>query len=520
MSEANRSRFLGLLPQALGSPAALLESLRLAFQSTWPPFHQALATADEDAIPVVAAVDGFSERFLGEPLFLNPSGENEPSPQPHCVLPSPEDAPLHILPLENQGYWILASATAWDLEGSAVLDLVPIVSSLAVACNQPKRSPMQLASLEESDRLAGLGRLLAGIAHELRGPLQSIISKAELLARGSEPASPKTLGEHFLQAGLRCRDILEGVLPQAQRPSGHTAFTISLHDCFLEALELDRFSQEGEVEIAMESQGTPMIRARKGRLVQVLLNLLTNARHAVREARGRQTVRITIESIPGTESRLPVDPGQEVVRASVQDQGAGVPAEIADLIFDPFFTTRSGGEGTGLGLAISREIVVKEGGILYLDRTHEVGARFVLEFPAEESPPPLPTATSSAPGPCGLSILTIDDDVELLETYRAILSLDDHEVLGCSSLKAGLAAIESQHFDVIITDQRLPDGKGLALVETLRETHPHLAQRIILATGDVAREDSKEAIEKAGVPLLLKPFQIDDLSAAIASLLA
>ena len=192
-------------------------------------------------------------------------------------------------------------------------------------------------------------------------------------------------------------------------------------------------------------------------------------------------------------------PETAVVRISVEDQGPGVPVELRESIFEPFVTTKPQGSGTGLGLSVSKSILMDLGGALYLDASFTPGARFVVELPVTDQAAP-PAEGDQLPTSEGLRILLIDDDREILETYEVILSLDNHQVTSCDRGKKALEVLESDSFDAILCDVRLPDLRGTEFLEILSVRNPELAARVIFATGDVVNASPRAFLAAGSTP--------------------
>ncbi|HYC79052.1 MAG TPA: response regulator, partial [Planctomycetota bacterium] len=188
---------------------------------------------------------------------------------------------------------------------------------------------------------------------------------------------------------------------------------------------------------------------------------------------------------------------------------------LRERIFDAFVTTKAEGRGTGLGLYVARSMIEDSGGVLYLDERHSPGARFVIELPAAS---PAPAAAPGAPPPRpaeGRRVLIVDDDRDVLETYQVVLALDRHEVVACDRARAALEACRTSDFDAVVCDVRLPDLGGRAFLEALAAFKPHLAARVIFATGDVTAAETQELLSSTPQPSLVKPFRIEELEAAI-----
>ncbi|MAG58849.1 MAG: hypothetical protein CMJ83_21380 [Planctomycetes bacterium] len=422
------------------------------------------------------------------------------------------------------GTWNLASRDLETFDPSAIDLLSHLGDAVALAASRTHlqgRVEQQTIQLVESEKLAAVGRLVAGVAHELGGPLQAIISLAEVLGRNPERDDRLEAANRILRSALRCRGMVQDLLTYA-RKHPHRLVPVQASNAIMDALELDRFSDVGEVQIHLDGpHDVPAVMADQQRLTQVFLNLITNARHATALDGQPGLVRVRIAEIPGGESRLTLPDDATVVQISVEDQGPGVPEEIRLSIFEPFVTTKPEGRGTGLGLSVSRSLLMDMSGLLYIDETYGPGAKFVVELPACDEPvPQVPDSADPPPAvTCtGQRILLIDDDREILETYEVILGLDDHIVRSCDRGKKALEILQDDTFDVILCDIRLPDLPGPAFLQHLQQTQPELARRVIFATGDVVNDQTRAFLASIPNPALLKPFQVEDLQRAIAKI--
>lgn len=431
---------------------------------------------------------------------------------------------LLIVPLITEGgdllgSWNLASRND-DAFSATELDILQhlgeVVALAASRAHLRLRLQQQTEQLIESEKLAAVGRLVAGVAHELGGPLQAVISLAEVLNRDPDRPDRIESANRILRSALRCRGMVQDLLTYA-RKQPHQLVPVQVSDSVMDALELDRFSDVGEVQIHFDGDDdVPAVLADHQRLTQVFLNLVTNARHATAHDGRPGLVRVRVKQLPADRSRLDLPLDATVVQVAVEDQGSGVPEELRESIFEPFVTTKPEGAGTGLGLSVSRSLIMDMGGSLYLDTDHVGGARFVVELPATDQPAGERRATpASRPSVGGHRILLIDDDREILETYEVILSLDDHFVFSCDRGRKALDLLREEEFDAILCDIRLPDIRGPEFLERLREFAPDQADRVIFATGDVVNDQTRAFLASTSNPSLIKPFQVEDLERAI-----
>jgi signal transduction histidine kinase/ActR/RegA family two-component response regulator len=395
--------------------------------------------------------------------------------------------------------------------------LAALVAEGLARAEDRRESEARAAALAEAEKLAALGTLMAGVVHELGGPLQSVISLADVLERDPDRDDRLEAARRILRSALRCKQIAQELLAFARRNPSRR-MRIDPRAAILDALELDRFADVGDVEFKFEEGGgSSEVVCDPQRLAQVVLNLLTNARAAVAESGGRGVVRVSLERCDGSTTRLPEPRPAHAVRIAVEDRGPGVPPELREKIFEAFMTTKKEGRGTGLGLHVSRGMVEEAGGVLWLDTAHSPGARFVVELPAAGAAPATSgeEAAARAEPPRGLRILVVDDDRDVLETYQVVLALDRHEVTACDRGRAALEACANTDFDAIVCDVRLPDLGGAEFVEALARLRPRLAARVIFATGDVVAAETQALLSSTPQPSLQKPFRIEELEAAI-----
>jgi signal transduction histidine kinase len=230
------------------------------------------------------------------------------------------------------------------------------------------------SQLVHSEKMASVGRMAAGVAHEIGNPIAAMLGMEELLLDGDVAKEDQ---EDFLRRMKKeterihrvLRDLLDFARPEREAVSEGTAPSASVRAVLDDVVGLLRPQKEfREVAIAIEVEGDPQVRLAPGRLTQVLLNLALNAGDAMGEAKDSHLV-------------LRASRHDTTVRLEVEDTGPGVPVELRDRIFEPFVTTKEVGEGTGLGLAVCRGIVEGAGGTIALDAAYEKGARFVVELP-------------------------------------------------------------------------------------------------------------------------------------------
>jgi two-component system NtrC family sensor kinase len=225
---------------------------------------------------------------------------------------------------------------------------------------------------------------------------------------------------------------------------------------------------------------------------QVLLNLLKNSQDAIRES--------------AVGSCVTVRTGRHVETffIEVQDDGPGVPPEFTERIFDQFFTTKPSGRGTGLGLAICRKILEDHGGEIFLARSEERGARFVLRLPVPEATQIALQEASVPPRPVGLDVLVIDDEKGVREYLALVLESEGHSVRMAANGRQGMSLFEERLPDLVFLDMKMPDLPGLVCRKRMIATRPGMAGRIVMMSGDRIAENGEELF-------LAKPMSPDEI---------
>jgi two-component system NtrC family sensor kinase len=247
---------------------------------------------------------------------------------------------------------------------------------------------------------------------------------------------------------------------------------------------------------------------------QVLLNLVTNAEHAVAER--EEARRIALRSRREGES----------IRVDVIDNGPGIDPKILSRVFNPFFTTKEVGRGTGLGLSICYGIVQEHGGTIEADSRPGEGARFTVTLPVQGPPlprreaPEAPATASPVSARPGESVLVVDDEVSVREIVREALEPCGFRVDAAGGGAEALTRLKRDRYDLVLTDMRMPGLGGRELFERVRERDPDQAGRFIFFTGDVASPDTRRFLADTGRPVLAKPFGIEQLFEAVTSGLA
>ena len=376
--------------------------------------------------------------------------------------------------------------------------------------------------LVQSEKLAAVGQLVSGVAHELNNPLTSIAGLSEFLLEQKE-LGKKDRGhlQVIQEQAERAGRIVRNLLTFARKGSAERV-PVDLNDVIRRTLSLTAYDLKlKDVSVERELSGAlPDVFGDRHGLQQVVLNLVTNAAHAVAENPRERPREITVSTWFD---------GQ--VHLRVADTGPGIPDEIAQSVFTPFFTTKEPGKGTGLGLSITYSIVESHGGQISLEpRGPRGGAAFRVDLPpapADAVRPALtpvhgtPAVTGGGSGPPAVkrTILLVDADPAVQRTIKALFARDGHDVEVAGDPQHGLDLALRGGFDLVITDARAmaPGKRGTLLAEELVSRMPALRDRIIVATGDV-RPTTEETLARLGVRYVRKPFNLRDLRVEAARL--
>ncbi len=361
--------------------------------------------------------------------------------------------------------------------------------------------------LLQAEKLATLGELIAGIAHELNNPLSAMVGHAQLLRMGQQDPAVLARVDRLLDAAQRATRVVRNFLTFARRHRPEKAI-VSLGEIVTRTLELLAYQlrvANVEVQAALPAD-LPTIAADPHQLQQVFLNLFNNAAQAMATANGRGTLRVTGGA----------DPGRAWITVAVADDGPGIPPDNLPRIFEPFFTTKPPGEGTGLGLAIARGIVVEHGGTITVESEPGKGATFLLTLPISEMAPALAAAVPLRDMPTGLRILVVDDEAPMREMIAEALATRGGRVETAGSGEQALELLARSPVDVLVLDVKMPGMSGTDLWSRLNGVNPALARRTVFCTGDVVRDDLRAFLAETGCAVVTKPFELGQLFDAVA----
>ncbi len=365
--------------------------------------------------------------------------------------------------------------------------------------------------MQRADRMASLGLLISGIAHELNNPLTGVIGYSQLLlSRSTDPQLRKTLELIHREAGRAAR-IIRSLLIFAREAKPERR-PLDLNEAIRLTVALRAYKLDVEniaVKLALDPR-LPRVIGDHHQLQQVFLNLLLNAEQAILRWRGRGKITISTRK-----------EGDNYVAAVVQDDGPGIAPAIQSKIFDPFFTTKPAGEGTGLGLSIAYGILREHGGQIKVKSEPGCGTEFTVLLPVTEVPAVAGLeGRERAPLKAGHAhMLVVEDEATVAALIVEVLAEEGHEVESVLDGREGLERIKRGTYDLVICDLKMPELDGGALYQELVNIGHPAQHRLLLITGDTLNEHTIAFLEKSKLPHLAKPFLVEELKTMVNSLL-
>jgi PAS domain S-box-containing protein len=381
-------------------------------------------------------------------------------------------------------------------------------SVLGFARNVTESRRLQ-AQLVRADRLAALGTMAAGVAHEINNPLAFMLLGVEAIERrvGGDADVESIRGTLAdVRHGVERIAAIVRQLRAFSRPGASRATDAVDLRAILEAaarMASSEVRQYGTLEVDVPPE-LPLVRGDDTQLEQVFLNLLLNAAHSL-EAKGGRV-------------KLSARPAGSMVEVVVEDEGRGIEGEALPRIFDPFYTTKPVGQGTGLGLSIVHSIVTELGGEVLVETERGRGSTFVVRLPvldrARRRSTPSRSEGLDAIGRA-LRILIVDDEPAFLRVMEQLLEVE-HTVRVAASVEEAWQELQRDpDVELIVLDVMMPDASGVELFERIEAALPHLTERVIFVTGGTGRRDIDRFLTKAARPVLQKPFDAAKVAAVL-----
>jgi two-component system NtrC family sensor kinase len=392
--------------------------------------------------------------------------------------------------------------------------------------------------LVQKEKLAAVGQLVSGVAHELNNPLQGVLGYAELMLAGrhAEPESEELRA--IRDSANRAAGIVKNLLTFAGKTTSSRGWQhinrIVQDAVALRESELQSKSIDLRVEL---TERLPLVYVDTARLGDVLVNLIQNAEAAIKSrrvgntsivpARARGEIVITTRWL-GAPDRILVE---------VADNGSGLREEDLSRVFDPFFTTREVGQGTGLGLSVCYGIVREHGGQITARNDPTGGAVFVVELPVMTAPPAPVTVRTEPETPQGSMVLpvfnvrtpdeldidqsprrrkalVVDDEESNAALVRRVLAGAGYDVESTTLSRRALVMIERTPYDCVIA-VKMPELSGQELYSRVCAIRPEMSRRFIFITGDIDGDDTREFLDQSRCSYFMKPFNLERLTAAV-----
>lgn len=403
-------------------------------------------------------------------------------------------APLVIRPEQSHRVLRLTAAPLAGAERGTVVVLIEDVTEQRIL----------EAQLIQSDKMASIGQLVSGVAHELNNPLTSIAGLAELLLeRAPHPELPRehlrVIHDQAERAGRIVRNLLTFARKGVPEQTAVDLNDVVVRTSLLIVYELQLHGIDLDSELSDE---VPVILGDRYELQQVLLNLVTNAVQAVSGLEPGKPRRITLST-----SRVG---GVAVLR--VRDTGPGVPKDVVPYLFTPFFTTKAPGEGTGLGLSLSYGLIKAHGGVLEYEAPAQGGAEFRVTLPLFESEArPVSEVPPAAVNGQAVArrILVVDEDPAVHRMLSALFTPEGYAVEAARTGEQGLRLAREREYDLIITDAHAAAGAQVLFAGALLDALPHARGRLVVACS--SEEELSLPLAQGRVHRVRKPFNLRDL---------
>ena len=375
--------------------------------------------------------------------------------------------------------------------------------------------------LRRAERLASLGTLIGGVAHELNNPLTSIRGLVQLLLDEKRPSEEVELLRTVVREAERSARVVKNLrrLTRRSHEPDESVGSVDLNDVVHHVLRVRRYSlQTHNIDVSLDlADPLPPVAATADKLEQVFLNLITNAEQALETMDRERRVVVRTKA-----SRLGVT-------LSVFDNGPGILPEHLNRVFDPFFTTKGPAEGTGLGLSLVHSMVTELGGHIDVESQVDRGTLFQVRLPVSrrgmgspstnEPPQPEDPEPTVATPQRSLRILVVDDEPSIRQFLGRLLTREGHGVVLATDGADAIQEVEAaeEPFHLILSDLRMPGIGGEELFKTLRQEAPEYERRIVFMTGDVTAREVGRIMGETRAPIVHKPFDISEILELVRS---
>lgn len=420
----------------------------------------------------------------------------------------------------SAGWYEVSSQVIRDDDGTP-LSLIGVTRDIAERKNAEKQNALLEQQLRQAQKMEAVGTLAGGIAHDFNNILFAVIGYAELCLEEEQDGELRWNLSQILSACNRAKTLVSQILAfsrqveQEQRP-------LDVVPLAKEAVKFLRSSLPVTIDLTLETPAAnSVILADATQIHQVLMNLCTNAAHAMRASGGRLEIRLDNAPPPAGIAPEAADGAatEGFLHLSVSDTGQGIEPDQLDRIFDPFFTTKAPGEGTGLGLSVVYGIVKALGGAVAVDSTPGRGSTFDIYLPSAAARGQEPERPAE-PIPRGSeSVLFVDDESHLVEVMGQVLSALGYRVTTVRESRNALRLFREnpESFDLVITDMTMPDMTGAELAREILRFRP--STPVILCTGYSELISEEEALRMGIRRFLMKPLFMGDVAREIRAVL-
>ena len=393
----------------------------------------------------------------------------------------------------------------------SAVTLRPNAEEFLLVLNEVTEKKRQREKVMETARLLSVGEPATGVAHEVNNPLAVVVGFSEVLMDHDLPQPASDHVERIHLEAKRAARIVQNLLSFARKHEPSKQY-LDPADVLEEALDLKiQDLRVGNILVTHQrARDLPRTLADKHQLLQVFLNIITNAEHAMLSFRGDGSLALSTNG------------SKDWIRISIADDGPGIPAENLPRIFDPFFTAKEIGQGTGLGLSICHGIVSQHGGEIWAESRMGEGTTFHVQLPVlpPEVEPECEPRELVANATTESRVLVVDDEPGVRALLSHTLSGDGHTVETASGGQQALDLIKEGEYDCIIADLKMPGMSGQELYRRLAALDPMLPNKVIFVTGDTVRRDARDFLEKTRSPAVAKLFDLSELRRKIQDLTA
>ena len=393
-----------------------------------------------------------------------------------------------------------------------------IERELREAAMRVERRKMQ-EQLLISDRMASVGTLAAGVAHEINNPLAAVMANLDLAAKGiaalcEELGAPARLEEivdelsDAREGAERLRQIVRDLKIFSRSTGDEHRGPVNVNRVLESSLRMAWNEIRHRARLIKEYRDLPPVEGNEARLGQVFLNLIVNAAQAIREGNAEQNcIRISTD--------IDRDSGRVIVE--VRDSGAGIPPENLPRIFDAFFTTKPVGVGTGLGLSICHRIVVGLGGEITVQSQVGKGTTFRVALPRSpaDAAVPTPAPVAALPSARAGRVLVVDDEPMLARAMGRALGQEHDVTLVASAGEACARIVGGERYDIILCDLMMPQMTGMDLHAALARACPEQAAQMVFMTGGAFTAEARSFLDEVPNQRIEKPFDAQHLRSIV-----